>query len=142
MNAPNRPETWGLPLYKSIARAPLTPSDFEFEPNSWHRPTSKFLAPLETLVEQAIENADQHVLDAVHAMIEQLDAMDGDPDLEPCPAGDDGCHYFILGGKEGWGYNCDESDGPVPAYGDDQSEGPLDSLGRSSPGYEARAWRG
>lgn len=71
----------------------------------------------------------------IAATIEVLDTVDGDPDLEPCEAGDDGCHYLRLGDREGWGYER-HSHGACPEYGDDQSEGPLNFVGKPYAGWD------
>ena len=44
----------------------------------------------------------------VERLIAMLDRTDGDPDLEDgdvdyCPAGDDGCSIFWIGGRSYWG---------------------------------------
>jgi hypothetical protein len=62
--------------------------------------------------------------------IDRMDAMDGDPDLEPeedrCEAGDDGCGLFSRWrGGTWWGSTEDAGkELPVPRYGVDQT-GPI-----------------
>lgn len=61
--------------------------------------------------------------------IDRMDAMDGDPDLEPeedrCAAGDDGCAPMWVMGQRFWGSIAEaaESDRnlPKPRYGIDQT---------------------
>jgi hypothetical protein len=93
---------------------------------------------LEALANDAIEAAAFALSDEI---IRVLDRADGDPDLEPCEAGDDGLHYFRNGYTEGWGYDWSDDLG-APVYGEDQSEGPLSQLGRPYTGYHTVAWRG
>ena len=57
-------------------------------------------------------------------LIDRLDALQGDPELEPCEAGDDGLHYFQSGHRAGWGYWQGEGSA-MPEYGADQSQPPL-----------------
>lgn len=88
-------------------------------------------------IEAALDCGD---VDTAAHLIDLLDLADGDTDLEPCEAGDDGCHYFLCGGREGWGYGS-YAQGAVPEYGDDQSEGPLASwTGRSYSGWHSLPW--
>lgn len=69
------------------------------------------------------------IADQIETLIALLDVMDGDPDFEPeddrCMAGDDGCAPFLLQGKQYWG-STDEDRGVLkPAYGINQTEGPI-----------------
>lgn len=65
----------------------------------------------------------------VELAIDRLDAMDGDPDLEPeedrCAAGDDGCAPFWLMGQCWWGSRAEAEESsqylPKPRYGVDQT---------------------
>lgn len=67
--------------------------------------------------------------DQIEALIAMLDALDGDPDLEPeddvCAARDDGCGPFYVQGRRLWG-SIDEDPGVLrPIYGSDQTAGPI-----------------
>jgi len=92
-------------------------------------------------IEAALESGDDEAVNAAVAAIDLLDRLDGDPDLEPCLAGDDGCHYFDCGRREGWGSEWSDDGGECASYGDDQSEGPINSVGLPWSGYETHAWR-
>lgn len=69
-------------------------------------------------------------------LIDRMDALDGDPDLEPetdvDDAHDDGCGPVYKHGATFWGAAEDDAGrNYIPIYGDDQSAGPLrDQFGR------------
>ncbi|MET4595771.1 MULTISPECIES: hypothetical protein [unclassified Sphingomonas] len=58
---------------------------------------------------QAIITFERHEVETiVERLIAMLDHADGDPNLEDgdadyCPAGDDGCGIFWIGGRSYWG---------------------------------------
>lgn len=93
---------------------------------------------VEAFVDAAVHGEVQALPWLPTALIDLLDDADGDADLEPCPAGDDGLHYYQSGYREGWGYPDDP--GIVPIYGVDQSAGPLNCIGRPHSGYSATSW--
>jgi hypothetical protein len=83
-----------------------------------------------SLIAQAIPRLSRHELeDLTERLIDQLDAIDGDPDLEReqdhCDAADDGCGAAISHGAVRWGSEWDSKDGLVPEYGVDQTQGPV-----------------
>jgi hypothetical protein len=68
-------------------------------------------------------------------LIDQMDMLDGDPDLEVTseddepeedvdPAHDDGCGPVVINGRQRWGSEEDERGQVIPTYGVDQSTGP------------------
>lgn len=58
---------------------------------------------------QAISTFERREVETIiESLIAMLDRADGDPDLEDgdvdyCPAGDDGCAVFRVGGRSYWG---------------------------------------
>jgi hypothetical protein len=66
---------------------------------------ARFQSELPIASRQAIENQ-------IEQLISLLDAIDGNPDLEPeedlCPAGDDGCGFHRAGWSSGWGASEEE----------------------------------
>lgn len=74
----------------------------------------------------------------IAAAIDLLDVVDGDPDLEQCEAGDDGCYYFVAGGRAGWGYDLADY-GVTCEYGEDQSAA-LDRFGKPFAGWDRLPW--
>lgn len=104
------------------------------------RPAATPRAKLEALIDAAVHGEIAMRAGEAERLIAMLDELDGDPDVEPCEAGDDGCHYLdICPGKGGWGHASD-SVGAAPEYGEDQSAGPLNSMGRPITYFRTLPW--
>lgn len=82
---------------------------------------------LEQRIEAVIETGTPELLAIAAAAIDLLDEVTGDADFEPCQAGDDGGR--INDGWCGLGYMLDDAHGPVPEYGEDQSQPPINWCG-------------
>lgn len=97
---------------------PRLPANDDFDPQP---------PPLPVAMRQRIEST-------VEQLIALLDADDPDSDMEQeeegyCEAGDDGCGPMFVHGYKHWGSDRDD-DSVMPAYGTDQSLGPVSANGQ------------